>query len=207
MSNTTTQEASQNGQQVKSQAEFVYRDQSVYTAEVTDQALSQSAAGHLQVVLQVRIHGMLIKPDNPNAGSIPIPPGVPDTKTIFLTWGDADYSREQFVLDLLTLGVKNTDPLMLDPAHPKYENLTGKHCLVKWTSRPEEPGKKSKNFWNIYRTNEGLKVESLTDQVKDTFKTHGHKTFRELFAAAKAKQAAQQGSTNPSDNTVGTKGF
>lgn len=186
MSTTMTETPATNGT-TKSYG-FVYRDQYVYTAKVTDQKVSQSKQGHPQIVIQIQVNGMLKNPDRPDMGMIPIPDGTPAFKTIYLTWGDSETSRDQFARDLVTLGVKSSaNPLEnLDPYNEKHESLVGRDILARYSADKQAPENPNKGFWNVHRTRAGLTTKPLEAATAQAFKDQGYKEFRDIFSRAKA---------------------
>ncbi len=185
-----------NGQQATQTPEFSYRDQSVYSASITDQGVSQSKNGHLQVVLRIRIQGQLKKPDSPNAGMIVPPEGTPTLKTVYLTYGPSEVSRDQFVRELASTGFKGQNPFVdLDPARKGFEDLRGRNILARYDANKSDPSKDG--FWHIHRIWETLKVNPIDPQALKSFRENDADSFKEAMNKARASN----------QNPVQDKGF
>lgn len=181
------------------QSPFTFRDQAVYTAKITDQALTENSKFFPQIALQVQLKGMLKRPNDPSSGEVPIPPGTPDVKTIFLTYGDNDTSKQMFFADLISLGARSPDLAVYDPAHPKFTTegkLVGKDILVRLSIRADnDPAKPDKHWWNVHRTQQALQLKAVSPQALEAYKSsEGPKAFREAMAKARQNPTpAQQG--------------
>ncbi len=176
--------------------EFSYRDQSVYSASITDQATGLSKNGDLQVVLRIRILGQLKKPDSPNAGMIPAPEGTPTLQTVYLTYGPSDIARDQCVREIAATGFKGTNPFVeLDPSRKGFEDLRGRSILARYDANKSDPSKKG--FWHVHRIWESLNVKPIDADSHKAFRENGLEDFKAAMAKARASN----------QNPVSTQGF